>query len=270
MHDTSVGADIWYLYHSGFAVATPRHFLIFDYWRDRPEGTERGLSAGVVEPAALRGRDVLVFVSHGHGDHLNPVIFSWQKTAGRIRYILSDDFRAPEGLPDIRRMGPDETCDGGDFTVRTLPSTDIGVAFLIEVDGLTIFHAGDLNWWHWEGEPDDNNRRMGEAFRRQIDRLRDVPVDLSFFPLDPRLEAQYAWGLDYFMRTVRTDAVFPMHFGDDFSVFGRICRDACAGPYRQRIVEIARRGQSFHYRKGGSEPTISDQPISGRPMISSQ
>ena len=260
MRDASIGADIWYLYHSGFAVATPRHFLIFDYWRDRPEGNTRSLSAGVVEPGELRGRDVLVFVSHGHGDHLNPKIFGWRKEIGSIRYILSDDCRAPAGVTGVLRIGPDETRDGGDFTVRTLPSTDIGVAFLINTDGMTVFHAGDLNWWHWEGEPDDDNRHMGEAFRRQIDRLRDIPIDLAFFPLDPRLEDQYAWGLDYFMRTTRTGVVFPMHFGDDFSVFGRIRRDACADPYRQRIAEITRRGQCFHYRKDGS----------GQPIISSQ
>lgn len=31
-------------------------------------------------------------------------------------------------------------------------STDEGVAFLVTAEGRTVFHAGDLNWWHWEGE----------------------------------------------------------------------------------------------------------------------
>ncbi|MCL2126135.1 MAG: MBL fold metallo-hydrolase, partial [Oscillospiraceae bacterium] len=58
---------IRYLYHSGFAVQTPKHFLIFDYWKQRPKG--KGLESGVVDPSALSGQDVIVFASHNHGDH---------------------------------------------------------------------------------------------------------------------------------------------------------------------------------------------------------
>ena len=37
-----------------------------------------------------------------------------------------------------------------DVYVKAYGSTDIGISFLVKVDGLTIFHAGDLNWWHWK------------------------------------------------------------------------------------------------------------------------
>ena len=43
--------------------------------------------------------------------------------------------------------------------IRTLRSTDEGVAFVVHYAGKTIYHAGDLNWWHWEGEPDEKKYR---------------------------------------------------------------------------------------------------------------
>ena len=148
------GADIRYLFHSGFAVETPRHFLIFDYFSDQPKGRGRSLATGVVEPAEIADRNVVVFVSHRHPDHYNPVIFTWRKKIGRIRYVLPPDVHPPADVPGVLATRAGESYDCGDFRVRTLLSTDEGVAYAVEVDGLRLFHAGDLNWWHWEGEPD--------------------------------------------------------------------------------------------------------------------
>lgn len=240
-------ATIWYLFHSGFAVETPRHFLIFDYYIDRPEGEARSLAAGVVEPAEIADRDVIVFVSHRHSDHYNPVIFRWREKIAKIRYVLPPDIRPPQGVPGVLATRAGQRYDAGDFAVRTLLSTDEGVAYAVEIDGLRIFHAGDLNWWHWEGEPDEDNRKMGEDFRREIGRIAGTRFDLGFFPLDPRLENQYAWGFDYFMRQTRTAMAFPMHFGTETGVCARLLADPVSRPYRERVQAIARRGQLFHY-----------------------
>ena len=81
--------SIRYLYHSGFAVKTASHLFIFDYYLDTPRGC--GPDQGVVSPSMLQGRDVVVFVSHSHGDHYNPAIFQWRKGNPQIRYILADE-----------------------------------------------------------------------------------------------------------------------------------------------------------------------------------
>ena len=44
--------------------------------------------------------------------------------------------------------------------IRTLRSTDEGVAFFVRFKEMTIFHAGDLNWWHWEDESEAYNEMM--------------------------------------------------------------------------------------------------------------
>ena len=55
---------------------------------------------------------------------------------------------------------------------------------------------GDLNWWHWEGEPDEKNTEMRRAYQAEINRLMDEKIDIAFVPVDPRLGEQYCWGLD--------------------------------------------------------------------------
>ena len=59
---------VTYLEHSGFAVETEKHLLIFDYFNDKGEGAGRSLSNGVVGEETLRiDKEVLVFSSHSHG-----------------------------------------------------------------------------------------------------------------------------------------------------------------------------------------------------------
>ena len=63
----------------------------------------------------------------------------------------------PEALEEVTSMKAHESLVYGDgdgaVRIRTLKSTDEGVAFLVEAEGKSIYHAGDLNWWYWEGEP---------------------------------------------------------------------------------------------------------------------
>jgi L-ascorbate metabolism protein UlaG (beta-lactamase superfamily) len=234
-------ATVWYLYHSGFAVRTQAHMLVFDYWRNGASGS--ALEDGVVSPGSLADSDVIVFASHRHGDHFDREILSWRESIPRLRLILSDDIKTP--LHDsITRMAPGMRITMPDLAVETLASNDEGVAFLVEVDGMRIYHAGDLNWWHWEGEPDDYNAGMAESYKREVGKLRGKPIDIAFVPVDPRLGEQYAWGVDYLMRKADVGRVIPMHFGGDVSVVSRLLGDPVSAPYRDKIIPLTVRGQA--------------------------
>lgn len=237
-------AEIRYLYNSGFTLKTDKHFFIFDYSLDSPKGC--GLDKGVINPEELEDLDVVVLVSHRHPDHYNPRIFSWRKTIGQIRYVLSDDIKTDA---DVLKVSPEHEYDLGDMRVRTLESTDIGVAFLILADGLCIYHAGDLNDWYWNGEPDDDNREMTCRYREQIDMLRKEKIDIAFVPVDPRLEENYLRGLDYFMKTVGAELVVPMHFSENTSIFDGLRTDSRTDSYRANIAFYSQRGDTITFPK---------------------
>lgn len=235
--------QITYLDNSGFAVKTERHFLIFDCWNQHSANGKKGLAGGIIIPEELVGEHVTVFVSHAHGDHYNPMVFNWAEKIRDIRYILSDDVRTRAGA---LVAAPYHSYDLGDMTVETFRSTDEGVAFLAEVDGLSIYHAGDLNWWHWEGEDPRWNADMAREYKREIGLMEGKHIDIAFIPVDPRLEESMLLGIEYFMEHVSAKMVVPMHYGGaDAKAAHALRTSRVLAPFRGRIVMPLTRGQSI-------------------------
>ncbi|MDR3120651.1 MAG: MBL fold metallo-hydrolase [Clostridiales bacterium] len=213
----STNLEIYYLYNSGFSVVLEnRDALIFDYYRGslgRPWRTP--LPA---EPAGYRG--VYVFASHQHGDHYNAEIFSWRAERPDISYILSDDIRIaadPRGITTIAEGGEAQV---GDIHVRAYGSTDLGVSFHVLAGGLSIFHAGDFNYWHWTDE--SSAAEIAEArrgFNRVLASVKEgIPkIDVAFFPVDPRIGSDYYRGAVLFCEAMRPTLLVPMHFSQKFA-----------------------------------------------------
>lgn len=227
---------ITYLHHSGFAVETETKTLLFDYY------TQGGRYAGF-DPAACAGKELFVFVSHFHEDHFDRRILEWAEQDGLSpRYVFSPDVRPKAGFKGERLVAkPHESYDFGGIHIETLRSNDEGVAFLVEADGKTIFHAGDLNWWHWNGESDAFNEDIRKSYTGEIDRLKGRRIDAAFIPADLRLEDKYFWAVDYFMKTVGAESVFPMHFWGRFDVCGMLKEKE----YGDKVEEITGENQVF-------------------------
>lgn len=170
-------AVLWYLGHCGWAIKTQNHLLLFDYWENATP-TEPCMANGHITPAELAGQNVEVFVSHEHRDHFDPAIFSWADADLDLTYYFGV---RPENLNQENRQGyngqeyvytaprSETTSDG--MLIRTIQANDAGVGFLIEVDGITIYHAGDHAGWR-EGERD--------GFLAEVDYLDGIDADIDF------------------------------------------------------------------------------------------
>lgn len=225
---------VTYLHHSGFAVETETKILLFDYY------TQGGRYA-YFDPAAHTGKDIFVFVSHFHEDHYDRRILDWAGREG-VRYVFSKDVWAGRGFTGEKlTVKPHEAHDFAGIHIETLKSNDEGVAFLVEADGKTLYHAGDLNWWHWNGESDAFNRDIAKSYTKEIDRLKGRRIDAAFIPTDSRLQDKYCWAADYFMREVGAEALFPMHFWGKFGVCGMLKEKG----YGAKVMEIRERNQLF-------------------------
>lgn len=237
--------EIWYLYHSGFAVKIGEKILIFDYFSDRAANNQPSLYNGVFNPSNFRNFDVYVFVSHQHPDHFNPVILTWMNQNPNIRLILSSDIKGCTQQNNILITQPDKEYVIQDIKIETLKSTDEGIAFLIKTDGINLFHSGDLHWWHWDGEPDWWNNQMEKQYKIQIEKLKKRHIDLAFLPVDPRQKKFSLLGLSWFLNEISCSHVFPMHFADDYSIMEVIQNSGEIKPYLSKIHLINKRGQSF-------------------------
>lgn len=229
---------VTYLGHSGFYVETDKAEFLFDYYKGHLPETDPS-------------RKLFVFVSHAHYDHFNKDIFRLYNNSESVYFILSSDTKqagAHEGK-HIIFMEPGEEKKIFDCCIRTLRSNDEGVAFLIHYRGHTFYHGGDLNWWHWEGEPDEYNVHMRRSYQHEINKLQYEKIDIAFLPVDPRLGEQYCWGLDCFMKRTDTARVFPMHFWENYSIIDRLIAEDCTAGYRDRIMKIKREGQTFLFKE---------------------
>ncbi len=229
---------ITYIDHSCFSVELEDSILIFDYYK------------GNLPDFPLE-KKIYLFVSHNHHDHFNLDIFKLFNKYPKVNYIISKDIKkkfnkkffiskgVDEKLYDeIYFIGENENAEINDLQVETLASTDEGVAFIINSEGKSIYHGGDLNWWAWKEDTPAENEQMEAAFKREIAKISSRHFHVAFLPLDPRQEELFYLGFDYFMHNTKTDVAYPMHFWGDNSVIKRLKEMPCAKEYKDRIEEI--------------------------------
>ena len=233
---------VTFLAHSGFFLELETASLLFDWWK------------GELPPLPA-DRPLLVFASHRHEDHFNPAIFSLAEGGRDVRFLLGKDIRLTERNRARWNLSDDAAArclalGGGEtvspipgVTVETLPSTDEGVAFLVSLEGKTLFHAGDLNWWLWVGEDKAWNRNMEVNFKRYCEPLRGRHIDLAMFPIDPRLGEDGFRGARYFLELTDTACLLPMHQWEQFS-FTQDFLAACPA-FAGQVRMVERNGQCF-------------------------
>ena len=141
---------------------------------------------------------------------MDPEVFEWRKIVP-VTYVVSMDM--PIGTRG-RRMAPgDELTLSQRVKVKAFGSTDLGVSFLVDVCGIRLFHAGDLNFWHWREESTVKEiEEAEEAFRRAVDPIMKEEIDVALFPVDPRQGRLFDAGANYFIMSVKPRLLIPMHF----------------------------------------------------------
>ena len=109
-----------------------------------------------------------------------------------------------------------------------------------------IFHAGDLNNWHWNEEcPLEESQEYENNYLKELELLaKDLThLDLVFFPIDPRLGKDYMKGAEQFINRISTDILAPMHFDNAYH------KIAAFAPYAEtkkcKVMKWTSRGESF-------------------------
>ena len=255
--------NVTFIAHSAFLVEWDRFYTLFDYVY-APEYT------GTL-PALDPDKPLLVFSSHSHADHFDPKVFGLLEQYPLTQFFVSRDTRLTERrrkmfhIPDeafahTTVLRPDsilmtEAADEP-LGIRVIKSTDIGNAYLLCCEGKMIFHAGDLNWWHWASEGTAYCNNMAVHYKAAIEKLasavRDEAADngiepeiaAAMLPLDIRLGEEFdGMGIDYLVKNVRVRHVFPMHLWKKFEAIDRY---RIGHPDQtEQIVRIHADGESF-------------------------
>ena len=223
--------NVTYIEHSCFLVETAECYLLFDYY-----GGEVPLPA--LDPA----KPLLLFSSHAHHDHFSKEIFALRDRYPSAVFVLSADIPVPATvqpftcpmLPHEHRLLP--LAGGrGTVSIETLRSNDEGVAFIIRLGDLCIYHAGDLNNWWWDGDVED--QKLADIYHEELERIRGQHFTVAFIPLDPRLKGWWK-GIEDFMHYADADAIFPMHNFGEKGLPKKFLTLDCAAGYKSRVFDV--------------------------------
>ena len=211
--------QVIFIHHSCFLVEVDDLVLIFDYFGgDRVNGFH---FTGKI-PDYAPDTKIYMFASHSHKDHYDMDILRLTDKYPNIHYVFSKD-------------------------IRISPHFLSGVAFYVASNGVSLFHAGDLNDWEWDGAGDLINGRVRRAFRHEIKKLSEKPINVAFFPMDPKLMEYQFKGFDFFLQNTSAEFVFPMHMWQDYSGINEYKKRLSNKEMADRVIEIERENQTFAF-----------------------
>ena len=192
-----------------------------------------------------------VLSSHFHPDHFNREVLLWKTQRPDIHYIFSKDIikHRRASAEDATYINKGDIYEDDNIRIQAFGSTDVGISFLIDLQDVRLFHAGDLNNWHWEDESTPAEIREAANFYHQeletLARETDY-VDLALFPVDPRLGKDYTRGAREFVDRIHTLQFAPMHFWEKYEK---------ANAFREYVEK--RGGRFLAIGKPGEEKTIN-------------
>ena len=187
-----------------FALKIANNFLIFDYWEGDRRSNNPLLTNGIITAEEIKDQKVTVFISHADQDHYDTTIFQWRESVPDIGYVFGFN---PDIDVEYVMLEGRQNRTVGDADISTITSNDLGVGFLVKVDDVTIFHAGDHA---------NRYRDFSGPYTAEIDYIADMQpdIDFAFMPISGcRFGDQEAvrLGVDYALEKLAPKAFFPQH-----------------------------------------------------------
>lgn len=192
--------------------------MLYDFYGETEESRKGVLDLIGKHPDYL----LYIFCSHSHGDHYSPIVFElFNEHKGGVTFIFHEEVRPSvptERIRDVFFLGSGNAGTFGPLSVKAYGSTDIGGSFYVEEWEYYMFHAGDLNNWHWNEEAETHFVRQYEAqWKTELDAIvMDKPrPDLLMFPTDLRLGKDWLKGLKEFLEVIPVRVLAPMHLNGE-------------------------------------------------------
>jgi L-ascorbate metabolism protein UlaG (beta-lactamase superfamily) len=223
---------------------------VFDYWNWGRQPDDPGLCNGSIDGPELADQSVVVFASHEHGDHYDPGIFGWRDTVSEITYVLGcqpEDEEAADYVFAAARQNL--TVEGAgkasDVHITTLESNDSGVGFMVEVDGLVIFHPGDHA---------NRQRDFSGPYKAEIDHMvaAGFKPDIAFLPISGcgfGDQEAVQLGAYYALEQLTPKVFMPMHSGGNSQRYREFVDDSQADFPQIQMIAVENDGDYFRYTK---------------------
>lgn len=249
-------AVIWYLGGHGWGIKTARHFLIFDY-QPRPfmmgkQARVPRLANGNLSGGELNDLNVVVFfTSEALNTGRQGVVSQLSGIVKNIAFVSSGRLTKD---PRFISVGAEETIKVKDMDVTGVASTAGGshLAYMVRVDGLTIYYGGRHGYWM---------THLWESFQNSVDYLfkngAGAGIDMAFLPLPglgssltPEQKEEFTKGSRYLTKKLKPNMVLPIITEGDEYVAKLFAREAPAKGITAKdttVISPGKRGDRFIY-----------------------
>lgn len=226
------GPDLEYLPSLDRAQSFATLFPELELPHLEPWPVQAGVLARCLCEGFEQGKPCYFLVSHFHQDHFpHWLVEMYSKVkaaclaAGKanfMRLILSRDVYkhrkhwVRDFLEDIVWLKPGECFADANLKVQAYGSTDVGGSFGFQLENYELFHAGDLNNWHWQEQSSAQESAQAEqeflAILKSI-KAQQATFDVAMFPGDSRMGQDYLKGAQQFLDYFAPCLLAPMHAG---------------------------------------------------------
>lgn len=191
---------IKHLSHSGFLIENQGNYLLFDPISNFSIPKDY--------------KSMILFSSHSHHDHFDPEYIERYYGDEKAHFVFSADIESKVDksiIKNLHILNNYEKLEIKDTKIESFGSTDMGNSYLVHFCGHTLFHSGDLNWWHWKRMNEDELKVEERDFKREVGKIKGQTIDYAFVPVDPRLEVHGYLTINYFTQAIQPKVVIPMH-----------------------------------------------------------
>lgn len=239
---------VTYLEHSGFVIEEGKRAYVFDYWKDAAGVVDTLVEQGYELHIFISHihhdhymKSIFKYLPYIHSVWYHEDVPALRDAFKEIQGIVGskkanetssivlkrikegclneEQTIAGEQLTEelvqqvfsFHSMAVGDTLESDHLIVTMFGSTDAGGSFLVDTGTHRIFHAGDLNWWHWSGDTPENIAEARELKEKEFAPLQGLSVDIMMFPVDARLEVAREWGALEVLGMMNTKLFIPMH-----------------------------------------------------------
>lgn len=244
-----VQAQVIYTGHSGWLVRTRQHVLIFDYTdaagsrSGRRENSD--LDKGHIAAPDLAAYQVVVFISHSHGDHFDPSILDWHTHIPDLTYVLGWKYQPrSEKMICLHERGHYRVAGIEVYSIHHRFDGIPEAAFLVQADGLWIYHSGDHG---------STRSPINPLFKENILYLSGYTkqVDLLFVSIFCNRDGSWVNPGDRFsFKKFKPRLILPMHSGGREKEYGEYTQACRENGIKSEVWAARYRGDRFLYGGG--------------------
>lgn len=241
---------VTYIYHSCCAIELDGFTVIIDFYQDAYVDHNGKKMSWVKDYLFKKEEPLYVLCTHSHSDHFNPEILSWNRDRTDITYVFSKEIKEVHREilkgKEINYLSKLQSFEDDNLNIKAFGSTDTGGSFYIQHNDTKIFHAGDLNNWHWNEEvPKSESLVYENQYICELQLIAEEvkELDIAMFPLDPRLGKDFLRGGEQFVNKIKTESFLPLHFGGNYELIKQF--EPIAQKAKCNLLALEHTGQSF-------------------------